>query len=233
MSDGPEQREKKRVLIQQDVIINGILKASALDISREGMYISTQAELLSGAVLDLSFKINDAPITVKAVVQHAQPGIGIGVKFINLIPEHYTIIRKFVEQVEGITTSARKAGKTILLVDDSAQSRAIYRNKLNLEGFTVIEAANGVEALKQLQEMIPDLVILDLWMEGIDGFKILQLMQLNPNFKDIPVIVLSARSVPADIQRAISLGAREYLPKMSTSPVKLAEKAKEILSKMK
>ena len=234
MSDGSEQRQKKRVMIQQDVIINGILKASALDISGEGMYISTQAELLSGAVLDLSFKINDAPITAKAVVRHAQPGIGIGVKFISLIPEHYTLIRNFVEQSEGVTaTIAGKPGRKILLVDDSAQSRAIYRNKLNLEGFSVIEASNGVEALKHLQEMMPDLVILDLWMEGIDGFKILQLMQLNPNFKDIPVIVLSARSVPADIQRAISLGAREYLPKMSTSPVKLAEKAKEILSKTK
>jgi len=233
MSNGTEQREKKRVVIQQDVIINGILKASALDISREGMYISTQAELLSGAVLDLSLKINDVPITAKAVVQHAQPGIGIGVKFINLIPEHYAIIKKFVEQAEGSATSARKTQKRILLVDDSAQSRSIYRNKLNLDGFTVIEASNGVEALKQLQEMIPDLVILDLWMEGIDGFKILQLMQLNPNFKDIPVIVLSARSVPADIQKAIALGARDYLPKMTTSPIKLAEKAKEIFSKMK
>ena len=233
MSDGPEHRGKRRALIQQNVIINGILKASALDISEVGMYINTQAELLPGAVLDLSFKISDSPISVKAVVEHTQPGIGIGVRFINLIPEHYTLIKKFIEESEGVTATAMKAGKNILLVDDSAQSRAIYRNKLNLEGFTVIEAANGVEALKQLQEMMPNLVILDLWMEGIDGFKILQLMQLNPNFKDIPVIVLSARSVPADIQRAIALGAREYLPKMSTSPVKLAEKAKEILSKMK
>jgi len=233
MSDGPEHRGKKSALMQQEVVINGILKAHALDISEEGMYISTQAELLSGAVLDLGFKVGDVPIAVKAVVQHAHAGVGIGVKFINLTPEHYAIIKKFVEHSEQVTTGARKAGKKILLVDDSAQSRSIYRNKLGLEGFAVTEAANGVEALKQLSEMIPDLVILDLWMEGIDGFKILQLMQLNPKLKDIPVIVLSARTVPADIQKAISLGAREYLPKMSTSPVKLTEKVKEILSSMK
>ena len=233
MGEGPEQRVKKRVLIHRDVIINGILKASALDVSETGMFINTQAELLSGAILDLSFKIGDTSITVKTVVQHSQPGVGIGVKFLNLIPEHYTIIKKFLEQSEEVAPAGRKAGRNILLVDDSAQSRAIYRNKLNIEGFTVIEAANGVEALKQLQESAPDLVILDLWMEGIDGFKILQLMQLNPNFKDIPVIVLSARSVPADIQRAISLGAREYLPKMSTTPIKLAEKVKEVCGKLK
>lgn len=233
MSDGPEHRGKKSALLQQEVIINGILKAQALDISEEGMYISTQAELLSGAVLDLGFRIGDLPIAVKGVVQHAQAGLGIGVKFINLAPEHYTVIKKFVEHSEEVAAGPRKAGKKILLVDDSAQSRSIYRNKLGLEGFAVTEAANGVEALKQLSEMAPDLVILDLWMEGIDGFKILQLMQLNPNLKDIPVIVLSARTVPADIQKAISLGAREYLPKMSTSPLKLTEKVKEILSSMK
>ena len=233
MSDGPEHRGKKSALMQQEVVINGILKAHALDISEEGMYISTQAELLSGAVLDLGFKVGDVPIAVKAVVQHAHAGVGIGVKFINLTPEHYAIIKKFVEHSEQVTAGSRRAGRKILLVDDSAQSRSIYRNKLGLEGFAVTEAANGVEALKQLSEMIPDLVILDLWMEGIDGFKILQLMQLNPKLKDIPVIVLSARTVPADIQKAISLGAREYLPKMSTSPVKLTEKVKEILSSMK
>jgi CheY-like chemotaxis protein len=232
MSDGLEHKGKRSALMQQEVIINGILKAHALDISEEGMYISTQAELLSGAVLDLGFKVGDVPVAVKAVVRHAQPGIGIGVKFINLTPEHYAIIKKFVEHSEEVTAGAGKAGKKILLVDDSAQSRSIYRNKLGLEGFAVTEATNGVEALKQLSEMVPDLVILDLWMEGIDGFKILQLMQLNPNLKNIPVIVLSARTVPADIQKAISLGAREYLPKMSTSPVKLTEKVKEILSKV-
>ncbi len=231
MREEYESRDKKRVLIQMEVIINGILKANALDISENGMYISTQAELLSGAVLDLSFKVGDTPISVKAVVQHSQPGIGVGVKFINLIPEHYTLIKRILDQAKtpSATAAAGKTVKRILLVDDSAQSRAIYINKLNLEGFSVIEASNGVEALKQLQEVRPDLVILDIWMEGIDGFKILQLMQLNPNLKDIPVVVLSARSVPADIQKAIALGARDYMPKMTTTPLKLAEKAKEIL----
>jgi CheY-like chemotaxis protein len=229
MSDESEHRDGKRVLVHLDVIINGILKATSLDISEEGMYISTQAELLTGAVLELNFKIDQSPITVKAVVQHGQPGIGVGVKFLNLIAEHVTLIKKFIERTD--TPAARKPGRKILLVDDSAQSRSIYMNRLNLEGFSVIEASNGVEALKQLQDATPDLVVLDLWMEGIDGFKILQLMHLNPNFKDIPVIVLSARSVPSDIQRAIALGARDYLPKMTTTPLKLAEKVKAILWK--
>lgn len=224
-----EQREKKRVLIQETVLINNIIKANALDISEEGMYINTQAEFVSGAVLELSFKLKDKDIKLKARVQHVQPGIGMGVRFINLSPEVYLIIKNFVDEASEIAIKPKE--RIILLVDDSAQSRAIYRNKLTLDGFAVIEASDGIEALKKLQETKPDLIILDLWMEGIDGFKFLQLLNLNPDLKDIPVIILSARSVPEDIQKALSLGAKDFLPKMTTTPVKLSEKVKEYFKK--
>lgn len=224
-----EQREKKRVLIQESVLINGIIRANALDISEEGMYINTQAEFVSGAVLALSFKLKDKAVNVKAHVQHVQQGIGMGVRFINLSPETYAIIKSFVDETAEVAMKPKE--RRILLVDDSAQSRAIYRNKLTLDGFTVLEASDGIEALKCLQENKPDLVILDLWMEGIDGFKLLQLMNLNPDLKDIPVIILSARSVPGDIQKALALGARDFLPKMTTTPIKLSEKVKEYFKK--
>ena len=224
-----EQREKKRVLIQETVLINNIIKANALDISEEGMYINTQAEFVSGAVLELSFKLKDKDIKLKARVQHVQPGIGMGVRFINLSPEVYLIIKNFVDEASEIAIKPKE--RIILLVDDSAQSRAIYRNKLTLDSFAVIEASDGIEALKKLQETKPDLIILDLWMEGIDGFKFLQLLNLNPDLKDIPVIILSARSVPEDIQKALSLGAKDFLPKMTTTPVKLSEKVKEYFKK--
>lgn len=224
-----ELREKKRVLIQEEVLINDIIKANALDISEKGMYINTQAEFLSGSVLELSLRLKDKDIKMKAIVQHIQPGIGMGVRFINLSPETYSIIRNFVEEAEEVAVKSKE--RVILLVDDSAQSRSIYRNKLTLDGFTVIEASDGIEALKKLQEKKPDLVILDLWMEGIDGFKLLQLMNLNPDLKNIPVIILSARSVPSDIQKALALGAKDFLPKMTTTPVKLSEKVKEYFKK--
>lgn len=224
-----EQREKKRVLIQESVLINGIIKANALDISEEGMYISTQAEFVSGAVLELSFRLKDKDLRLKALVQHIQPGIGMGVRFLNLSPETYSVIRSFVEEAAEVALKPRE--RVILLVDDSTQSRAIYRNKLTLDGFTVIEASDGIEALKSLQENKPDLVILDLWMEGIDGFKLLQLMNLNPDLKNIPVLILSARSVPGDIQKALALGAKDFLPKMTTTPLKLSERVKEYFKK--
>lgn len=232
MTDKADYGQGKGVLIQRDIVINGIIKASALDISEEGMYIHTQAEFIKGGLLDLKMDINGGSVDLQATVVRSQPGIGIGVKFVNLSPSVAELIKDFMKRMTAqLVKGAEKVARKILLVDDSAQSRAIYRNKLNLEGFTVVDAADGVEALRHLHEVKFDLVILDLWMEGIDGFKVMQLMKLNPGFKDIPVIVLSARSVPSDVEKAIELGARDYLPKMTTTPVKLADKVKEVLSK--
>jgi CheY-like chemotaxis protein len=215
-----DKRGRDRVLIQAPVVINNIVKAYALDISEGGMYLHTQAEFIPGATLELSFKLKEKEIRVKAVVRHVQPGIGMGVSFINPSPETLSAIKDFLK---GAPDIVKPKEKVILLVDDSEQSRSIYKNRLMSEGFTVFEASNGVEALKSIQENRPDLVILDLWMEGIDGFKFLQLIKLNPELKDIPVIVLSARVLPEDIKKALSLGASSFLPKMTTSPVKLAE----------
>ncbi len=221
-------RKKRRILLQKKVTINDIIKGYILDLSNGGMYIHTQAEFTPGIKLDLGFVIDNKQVTVKAAVKHIHPGIGIGVKFLDLSQEASFSIRKFLESQPDIITEDAQV-KKILLVDDNAQSRSIYRNRLLGEGFDTVEASNGYDALKKLQETKFDLLILDLWMEGIDGFKILQLMKINPTLKDIPVIVLSARSTSADLEKAVALGARDYLTKMTTTPLKLADRVKKIL----
>jgi len=120
--------------------------------------------------------------------------------------------------------------RNILLVEDSRQLRATYRDTLIEGGFNVLEAQSGTEAFARLREMRFDLVILDLYIEGIDGFKVLHLIRTNPLLKEIPVIILSARSSPADIEKAKALGATEYLVKTVTPPVTLTAKVKEIFS---
>lgn len=222
-------RKGERVLTKRDVIINDSIKAYALDISEGGMYIHTQAEFIRGAILELNFDVIDGPIKVKAKVQHTQLGVGIGVKFIGLSQEDLIRIKRLLERLQHVSPAMVSGKKKVLLVNDDAQSRAVYKTRLFQDGFTVIEASNGLEALKLLQELRPDIVILDLWMDGIDGFKVLQLMQINPDLKIIPVLILSARSVPADVEKAMGLGARDYLLKMTTTPIKLSEKVKEIL----
>jgi CheY-like chemotaxis protein len=224
-----DDRKKQRVMLEKEIIINNIIKGHILDISEGGMYVHTQAEFIPKSVLDLKFSLCDKQVTVKGAVQHVEEGVGIGIKFINLSVEDYTCIKGVLHN--GSQVKAKETGaKKILIVDDHEQSRTMYRTKLISEGYSTTEALNGTEAFKKLQETRFDLVILEVWVEGLDGFKILQIMKINPLMKDIPVLILSARSTPADSQKAITLGARDYLVKMTTTPAKLAEKVKSILT---
>jgi CheY-like chemotaxis protein len=223
-----KNRKKDRVLLQKEIVINDIIKAYMLDISEGGIFIHTMAEFIPGARVDLSFTLLDRPIKVRGTVQHLQPGVGIGVKFLNLSIDDLSFIHESLRSRPSVMPGEQKT-KKILLVDDNAQTRTLYRSKLLSDGFTIVEARNGTEALKKLQETKVDLIIFEIWMEGIDGFKFLQVMKINPELRDIPAVVLSARSTPADLDKAMTLGAKDYLVKMFTSPVKLSEKVKGIL----
>ncbi len=220
---------EKHIQLKKEVIINDIFKGYISDISAGGMYIHTQAEFIRGAMLELSFTVNENQIKVKGVVQHIQPGVGIEIIFLNLLQDDLSHIKKFLH-LQSAQLEKKSAVKKILLVDDNTQIRSAYRNKLIEGGFNVIEAQSGTEAFMRLQETNFDLVVLDLWMEGIDGFKILHLMKVNPRLKEIPVIILSARSTTADLEKALALGAKGYMVKISTNPAKLVEKIKEIFS---
>lgn len=228
---GSENRTNPRTPLQKEVVINDKIHAYALDVSEGGMYISTPEAFSPGARLDVSFEFEGSFVKMGVVVQHVQPGIGMGVKFTDASPALNMLIKKFINHAKGLYSMDSK--KKVLIADSSMQSRTMYKNKLNMDGFTILEAADGLEALRIMQESRPDLVILDLMLKGLHGFKILQMMQLNPLLKDVPVIVLSALNIEGEIKKAITFGAKEFLPKMMTTPVKLAEKVKEILYKVR
>ncbi len=94
---GADDRRTKRALANKDVVINGVIKAEALDISIDGMYIYTQFSFISGTIFEVSFKIGEDTITTMARVQHAQPNVGIGVKFVELSAENSEKIKKYIE----------------------------------------------------------------------------------------------------------------------------------------
>lgn len=221
-------RKVERVLIKKDVIINGSLKAQAFDISEGGMYIHTEADFTPGSVIELRFDVDDEPVKVKARIQHTQLGVGIGVKFIGLPHEDAMRIKRLLEKLQHVSPVEVPGKKKVLLIDNDVRSKSVYKMRLLRDDFTVIEASNYPEAVKLLQDSKPDIVVLDIWQEGIDGFKILQLMQINPDLKMVPVLILSTRSVPTDVEKAMALGAKDYLLKMTTTPIKLSEKIRAI-----
>lgn len=119
----------------------------------------------------------------------------------------------------------------VLIVDDTEFYQKAYQNKLLSAGYITSVANNGVEALKALTTDKPDLILLDLMMPIMDGFKVLQTVKASPNLQNIPVIVFSARGASEEISKALQAGANDFLVKATTTPNKVVEKIKELLQK--
>ncbi len=118
----------------------------------------------------------------------------------------------------------------VLLVEDSKAIQQMYRNKLMMEQFAVITADNGMEAIKALSLSKPDIILLDLMMPIMDGYKVLQVVKTDQKLKDIPVLVFSAKGQPDEIEKALSLGAAGYIVKSVTKPNEVVEKLRAALS---
>jgi two-component system KDP operon response regulator KdpE len=100
--------------------------------------------------------------------------------------------------------------KLILVVDDEPRMVNFMRMNLELEGCRVITAANGREALEHIRDEMPDVVLLDIMMPGMDGFETLRRMRL---FSQAPVLVLTAKDEEEDRIRGLELGADDYIGK--------------------
>ncbi len=119
----------------------------------------------------------------------------------------------------------------ILLVDDTEFYQKMYKTKLLTEGYLVMTANNGLEAIKAIAAEKPDMILLDLMMPVMDGFKVLQSIKMNNLLKDIPVVVFSAKGNTDEISKAIAAGASDFLVKATSTPNKVVEKINQIMKK--
>lgn len=103
--------------------------------------------------------------------------------------------------------------KKILLAEDEDTIARLVQFKLEKSGFEVTSVRNGREALEQLRENRPDLILLDVMMPEINGIEVLERIKRDDALKDVPVIMLSARGQKADIERCLSSGAVDYILK--------------------
>lgn len=103
--------------------------------------------------------------------------------------------------------------KNILVVDDSSTSTFLMESFLEENGYHVTVAEDGLEAIKLIEKQIPDVIFLDLMMPKKSGFEVLKEIRENERTKDIPVIIISAKTEHDDIQKAKEIGATEYIYK--------------------
>lgn len=102
---------------------------------------------------------------------------------------------------------------TVLLVEDEPAQREILRYNLEAEGFAVIAARDGEEALERIAEGLPDLILLDWMLPHVSGIEVCRRLRLRPETRSIPVIMLSARSEDVDKVRGLETGADDYVIK--------------------
>ena len=119
----------------------------------------------------------------------------------------------------------------ILVVEDDNFLANAYRIKLIKVGFDVVSAVDGVEALEKIKSQNFDLVILDLIIPKIDGFGVLTEIRSQEKYKKLPILVASNLSQIEDLDRAMKLGANDFVVKSDTSLDALIEKIKKLISK--
>jgi len=120
----------------------------------------------------------------------------------------------------------RTSGPVVLVVDDDARLREFVRVSLELEGYTVREAAGAEEALEAIADQAPELVLLDVVMPGVDGWQMLQRMQ--ERYGSIPVIMFSGKVDETSEGDAQRRGARGFIGK-PFDPQQLVEQAKQLV----
>jgi DNA-binding response OmpR family regulator len=103
--------------------------------------------------------------------------------------------------------------KTIIVVEDEAEAAEMFAEMMRVSGFRVLKATSSAPAMNMIAREKPDAVILDIMMPDISGLEVLRFMRRDPALSKIPVVVVSAKSMPADIKTGIEAGAAVYLTK--------------------
>ncbi len=118
----------------------------------------------------------------------------------------------------------------ILIAEDDSFLAQMYSEKLEAEGFQVVLATNGVEAIDKMKLEKPELILLDLLMPKKDGFEVLKEKMTDMAIKNIPVIVLTNLSQNEDIKKCYDLGARDFMIKAYFIPAEIIAKIKTLLN---
>jgi DNA-binding response OmpR family regulator len=119
--------------------------------------------------------------------------------------------------------------KRILVVDDEVDLVETVRFSLELEGYDVLIAYNGEEALNQARKENPDLILLDLMLPKLDGYKVCRLLKFDERYKHIPILMLTAKIQEKDKVTGMETGANEYI----TKPFEMDELMKKVKGYLK
>lgn len=117
----------------------------------------------------------------------------------------------------------------VLLVEDDKMIIDMYTLKFTQEGYEVVQAENGKDAVALAKTVNPDIILLDIILPQMDGFSVLKEIKADPNVKDVPVILLTNLGQDGDVKKGLELGATDYLIKANYTPSQVVDKVKSVL----
>jgi two-component system phosphate regulon response regulator PhoB len=118
----------------------------------------------------------------------------------------------------------------ILIAEDSATVRRLVAARLTADGYDVLEAADGEEAVAIAQRELPDLLVLDKVMPKFDGFEVVRVLREDPRTQAMPIVMLTERTREDDVLGGLGLGVEEYMPK-PFSPHELSARIRRTLER--
>jgi CheY-like chemotaxis protein len=118
----------------------------------------------------------------------------------------------------------------VLIAEDNAVNRELLRELLEARGYTVVEACDGQEALRMIEQIHPDILLLDIGMPVMDGFAVMHKIRENPRLATLPVLAVTAYAMQGDQEKIMKSGFNGYLSKPIDAR-SLAEQLERLLSK--
>ena len=129
------------------------------------------------------------------------------------------------------TEKSEEKSINILIAEDDEFIRDIYNRIFSINGYTVHLAVNGMEALQKLEEVVPDLILLDIMMPYQNGKEVFKKIKQDERFKDVPVVFLTNVSAQDDMEQALLDQADKYLIKAHFTPKEVLEEVTPLIKK--
>ncbi len=197
-------------LILLDVVVTGTDSYSILaEKQAEPMLAKIPLFLMSTQGTPINMRrVPQGAVAEFIVAMHAEPR-----EVLDRVDKHFGVNRSEGTPSDGISDDRKK----ILWVEDDKLIGTILGKKFISSGFDLTHTKNGEETLRELENIVPDIIIVDLLLPGMSGFEILEKIKGRDRLKSIPVMVLSNLSKPSDIEKAKALGVRRFMVKATSS----------------
>jgi CheY-like chemotaxis protein len=173
----------------------------------------------------------DIPVLMLSIVDDRESGFLLGATEYLTKPIDATRLGALLSAYKAETAVVnRQRGEHLLVVDDDPAQRQILRQTIEMDGWDVIEAATGREALRRITECVPALIVLDLMLQDVDGIQIIDVLRETSGWRDIPVVVLASSELTAPEYERLNASIIQVLRKGSYSRDELLRQVRQLLA---